>query len=272
MARAGFRDHPKFRRLMRLLGIPEPYVFGLCGVLWEVSYAIGAVIGDEEDVEDAARWPGEPGKLVKALLACGGPKSAGLIEEVPGRPGVYQIHDYEDHVPDYVRSRARMRKYRGCEESAREQLRNSYATVTTNPTQPNPTKPRQGNTYTPEFENFWKEYPRKEEKQRAFTCWKARMKAGVETSVLIKAAQHYADYCRSEQTVTQYIKQPYTFLGCNEPYKDWLEPRVNGKPHKETPREAAARIAAERNAQCQSNGTPTGSADMPDALPFAPSK
>src|SRR5262245_13626516 len=97
MARPGFRQHPKFRRLRHILQEPEPHVLGYCECLWSVAYECGNdLIGDEIDVEIAAGWPGERGKLCAALKACR------LIDEVDGR---YHVHDLWDHAPDYVRKR-----------------------------------------------------------------------------------------------------------------------------------------------------------------------
>lgn len=107
MARPGFTAHRKFGRLVHLLGMPEPYVLGHLEFLWASSYENGEpVIGDSVDVELAAKWIGEPGKLTRALLECGGADRAGLIEPVEGHEDVYQIHDLFDHAPEYVRKRA----------------------------------------------------------------------------------------------------------------------------------------------------------------------
>jgi hypothetical protein len=106
MGRPGLDKHPKFRLLVRLLGEPRPHVRGYLEFLWEASYECGnPIIGDEATVEAVAEYPGDSGKLCKALLGCGGPGRAGFIEEVPGEPGRYQIHDLFDHSPDYVKKR-----------------------------------------------------------------------------------------------------------------------------------------------------------------------
>ena len=106
MARPGLDKHVKFRRLVRILGEPEPHVRGYLELLWEVGYENGdPVLGDDEAVEAAAKYPGEPGQLFKALLTCGGQGKAGFIEEVPDEAGQYQIHDLYHHAPDYVRKR-----------------------------------------------------------------------------------------------------------------------------------------------------------------------
>jgi hypothetical protein len=111
---------------VHLLGLPEPYVLGLLEYLWKPAYECGdARIGDQMDVELAAKWPGEEGKFFQAVMACGGEGRAGFIEPVPGEQGQYQIHDLFDHAPDYVRSRKRMEESR--KRKCSEQLRNGYA-------------------------------------------------------------------------------------------------------------------------------------------------
>jgi hypothetical protein len=106
MARPTLFAHQKFRRLAHMLGAPDPHVTGYLELMWHVAYESGNPrLGDATDVELAAKWPGEPGKLCDAMLRCGGDGRAGFIEEDPDRPGTFQIHDLFDHAPDYVRKR-----------------------------------------------------------------------------------------------------------------------------------------------------------------------
>ena len=98
MARPGLRAHPKFRRLLHLLQEPAPHVRGYLEYLWEVGYEAGnPVIGDALDIELAAEYPGEPGKLCKALLDCR------LIDRL--EDGRFQIHDLLENAPEYVKKR-----------------------------------------------------------------------------------------------------------------------------------------------------------------------
>lgn len=103
MARPGLDRNVKFRSLCRMLGEPRPHVRGYLELLWEVAYENGdPVIGDAHAVEAAAEYPGTPGKLCDALLRCGGTGRAGFIDPVPGSDGLFQVHDLQDHAPDYV--------------------------------------------------------------------------------------------------------------------------------------------------------------------------
>lgn len=113
MARPGLLNHRKFRRLCDSLALPEPYVLGLLECLWSVAYEAGdELVGDARDVELACRWPGERGMLASALASAGGEHSAGFVEEVPGQPGIFRVHDLFDHAPEYVRRRAQREEAR----------------------------------------------------------------------------------------------------------------------------------------------------------------
>ena len=102
--------------------------------------------------------------------------------------------------------------------------------VTANKNDKNDKKREEGSIYTPSFESFWKVYPRKVEKKAAFQKWKARLKQ-YDADTLIQAATAYAEKCRREGTPMKYIKHPATFLGPNEPFKDYLTGGSdNGEP------------------------------------------
>ncbi len=105
MGRPGLTQHRKFRRLARTLG-SALVARGAVEFMWDTCYENGdEFLGDSADVEAAARWDGEPGRLTKALLDAGGGDGPGFIEEVRGRSGRYMVHDFWHHVPDYVRKR-----------------------------------------------------------------------------------------------------------------------------------------------------------------------
>lgn len=103
MARPTLFTHRKFLKLSRLLG-SEVLALGHLEFLWHAANESGdPVLGEAEDVEALARWRGEPGALVKALLECGCAGGAGFIDARPD--GQYEIHDYWHHAPEYVGSR-----------------------------------------------------------------------------------------------------------------------------------------------------------------------
>lgn len=98
MARPSLEPSIKFKILVRRLGLPRPFVRGLLETLWDVGYTCGdPVIGDADAVEIAAEWPGEDGAFFEAL------RHGGWIDET--EDGRWEIHDFWDHAPDYVRKR-----------------------------------------------------------------------------------------------------------------------------------------------------------------------
>lgn len=76
--------------------------------------------------------------------------------------------------------------------------------------------------YTQEFEEFWSHYPKRVEKQKAFRCWTARINKKVNPKDMIFAAINYTKHCEANVTEQRYIKNPSTFLGPDEPYKDYI--------------------------------------------------
>jgi hypothetical protein len=105
MGRPNLTEHRKFRRLARELD-SDVIARGCLELLWDSAYQNGdPYLGEKDDVELAARWKGDPGKLTHALLLAGGDSHAGFIEEVPDKPGHYCVHDLFDHAPAYVQKR-----------------------------------------------------------------------------------------------------------------------------------------------------------------------
>jgi hypothetical protein len=75
-------------------------------MLWLTAYENGdPFIGSAVQVEAVAEFPGEAGRLVAALVDCGGPGRAGFLEPVSGQEGVYQVHDLFENAPEYVKKR-----------------------------------------------------------------------------------------------------------------------------------------------------------------------
>jgi len=98
MARPSLERNVKFKRLVIALGLPRPYVRGLLETMWDVAHECGnPVLGCADDVEAAAEWPGDPGVLFVTL------SELRWIDEASN--GVWQIHDYWHHAPDYVKKR-----------------------------------------------------------------------------------------------------------------------------------------------------------------------
>lgn len=79
------------------------------------------------------------------------------------------------------------------------------------------------NIYSVHFDAFWKIYPRKKEKAKAYKAYRERLKDGFSDDELLKAATAYAEECSSRNTDERYIKLGSTFLSANTPFEDYLK-------------------------------------------------
>lgn len=84
------------------------------------------------------------------------------------------------------------------------------------------------NKYTCAFSEFWKNYPRKKEKSKAYKCYKARLNDGYTEDQLLAACINYAAECEHNKTEERYIKHGATFLSANEPFLDYLKGEEHG--------------------------------------------
>jgi len=92
------RDHPKRKRLSRLLNISRRETIGLLHEVWWWAYDYApegdlSAFGDE-DIADAVDWEGDAGELVAALV------QSGFINDDR------QIHDWEDFAQKWIERRA----------------------------------------------------------------------------------------------------------------------------------------------------------------------
>lgn len=84
-------------------------------------------------------------------------------------------------------------------------------------------KKKEKNIYSVFFESFWKAYPRRKVKARAYKCYLARLKEGFTDEQLLLAAQNYAKECGDMDREERYIQLPATFLSANKPFEDYLK-------------------------------------------------
>lgn len=73
------------------------------------------------------------------------------------------------------------------------------------------------------FDEFWRNYPRKKDKARAYKCYLARLNDGYTEDQLLIACINYAAECEKNHTEERYIKHGATFLSVNEPFLDYLK-------------------------------------------------
>lgn len=101
-------NHPKLKRLARLLGVTKQAAIGYLHLLWwwALDYAPrGQVIPpfDAEDVADAMEFEGDPDKMVDALI------SAGFLDSKEDLITIHDWHDYAGKLLD-KRESDRIRK------------------------------------------------------------------------------------------------------------------------------------------------------------------
>ena len=282
MARPSLYQHPKFTRLaIRLRS--RALALGSLELVWQVGYASGnPYVGSPDEVEYVADWRGPSGELAAALLDCG------FLDR--REDGQLEIHDLHENAPDYVRSRARMEKYRAkarsgeVEHPNRSTPRNGYVTVTQrerNEAYPGYGSPTPTPTPTPVveessvvgtppggaggarrksgatksagddlFARFWSAYPRKVAKPEALKAWGTLVNGDRESAVA--GAIAWAEvWAGATEDRRQYLPHPATWLRAR---------RWEDDP-------AEVRRAAHGNGRAQSNGRTSWSGALVGARP-----
>ena len=88
-----FCEHPKTKRLIRVLGFEAPFALLKLWTSAAKHYPKGVLKDlDEYDIADLTDWSGDPKQLVEALTD---PK-INFLEKVDGQ---YQLHDWEENQP-----------------------------------------------------------------------------------------------------------------------------------------------------------------------------
>lgn len=85
------------------------------------------------------------------------------------------------------------------------------------------------------FEAAWKAYPKREganPKNKAQSCWNARLKDGVTAEAMMAGVVRYAAYCKVKgSTGTAYVMQAVRFFGTERAFdNDWSVSSANGRP------------------------------------------
>lgn len=112
------------------------------------------------------------------------------------------------------------------------------------------------------FDEFWKNYPRKKDKARAYKCYCARLNDGYTEDQLLAACINYAAECDHNKTEERYIKHGATFLSVNEPFLDYLKGENDGNVAGRT-RDDEEQRNAEIDRYLESDEYRNGEDDMP---------
>lgn len=78
-------------------------------------------------------------------------------------------------------------------------------------------------THMCEFDELWKNYPRKVEKNGAYNQYQIRIKEGFTHDQLLKATKNYALECKNKNTEERYIKLAKTFFGHTTPFEEYID-------------------------------------------------
>lgn len=102
----GIFQHPKTRRVSRMLNISTVHVVGHLVDMWIWGMHVfpqGVLTGaDASDIAEAAEWTGDPEEFLTALLSCGN-GGAGFLER--NEEGTLIFHDWDEYGGQLIRKR-----------------------------------------------------------------------------------------------------------------------------------------------------------------------
>lgn len=134
--------------------------------------------------------------------------------------GKHQNLDQLENKKEYMR--VYMRDYR---EKQKQLIckTNCKANVSETEKKENKNQKENISMYSVHFEEFWKVYPWKQEKQKSYKAYQARLKDGFSETELLQAAEAYSTECQRDRREQKYIKLGATFLSASTPFLDYLE-------------------------------------------------
>lgn len=232
-------DHPKTRKLARILSIPKTQAIGHLHCLWwwALDYADDGMLDrfDAMDIAIGAEWDDEPDDIVSALI------QSGFIDQ--DEHGILKIHDWEDYAGKLIsRRRAnakRMKEARAQEAASSNEedpaANNARATNVQRtqrarverPDQTKPNQTKQDQEEPPRFTEFYQAYPRKKARADALKAWKALKPDDELAERIVNAAKAQAEttYKGKDQ---QYIPYPATWLRAGQWDDEIEDPRQAG--------------------------------------------
>ncbi|NCB75286.1 MAG: hypothetical protein EOM51_11185 [Clostridia bacterium] len=200
-----------------------------------------------EDISIDSGWSGDPAVFVDALIRCG---FLDLTEA-----GEYALHDWAQHQPWAVGAEERSLKAKkaaaarwemseedNTEGDATSMLRACKEHAVSNApllSLPTLSRPRSkdkkhmcvSSSYSPDFEEFWKQYPHfNRNKKGAYAKYQACLKGKSRNNKatpeqLLRAARRYSEAVRDQDP--QYVLHATTFLGEQERWFEYDKPLKN---------------------------------------------
>ncbi len=123
-------NHPKTRRLSRLLKIPAVHVTGHLHFFWHWCMDF-AKDGDlsryaADDIADAVEWEGDPKAFLNSMIQCG------FIDDIDGK---LKVHDWDDYGGKYLLEKQRdaeRKKKPSCAKQPKKSMENTDGNKTSN--------------------------------------------------------------------------------------------------------------------------------------------
>lgn len=225
-------DGPKLRNLYKSLRCSKFEALGILNFLWLWGLTNAEKNGlvkyaDRGDIERYLYGVGagcriDAAAIVSALV------DSGWIDEVP--EGIF-LHDWEEWQEQWYKAKERR------EKDAKRKAEKRSAAAAGEPVQttlsldsgevkaeepaPDPPK-KKASRYEPEFDEFWRHYPRKADKGAAYKKYMTRRKEGYSAEELLTACKNYAMECVRRNTAEEYIKHPKTFLSDTRPFLEFI--------------------------------------------------
>ena len=136
------RNHPKTKRLARLLNISIAAAIGHLHMFWwwAMDYADNGDVSqyDPEDIADAGGWEGDAQTFLDAMINCGPGNRCGFIDRAEN--GMY-IHDWDEYIGKLLERRQRNKE--SVHKSRNKNVGDTLATCNANVT---PTNENVGDT------------------------------------------------------------------------------------------------------------------------------
>ena len=220
----------KLRKTFKDIGCSRSEALGILVSLWlwavDNTDQDGLIIGaDRQDIAEQIRIGVDgldPEMVVDHLIA------NGWIDEP--ETGRLYIHDWFEWRSFYIKYMDGKKKHseRQKEYMSRKRTQNDVNDDVIADVK-NDISEKKNSQYSTDFEEFWKVYPRHDDKGMAYKKYKARLNDGFTPDQLITAASRYAEQIRKERTEKKYTKQAKTFLSDTLPFTDYL-PRMQEQP------------------------------------------
>lgn len=234
MAKRGVPEHPKTRKLARLLSTERWAAVGLLECLWHwcSRFAVtGEIPYDAAEIADGINYTGDPEELLNALIDCG------WLDRC--ECGKLYIHDIEDHADNTWKATLKRqgKDFSRCNHTESQLNHNGITTKSQrsneppNLTIPNQTKPTAERKT--QIDEIWEAYPKRDglRKREGRGCIEARLLLEkIPPEELLAGTKRYADYCTARGD-PQFIMSPERFYDFeNALWRDeWKPPKPDGR-------------------------------------------